>query len=544
MFSTPIKQISIYIPADQDPPPAIVDFSPEENLAMLKVGSEAIITSKKCVISTTDIDVATRELCRDYDNKLDLLNKSLEFQQKLNETIVLQEEEKIRDQVSKTIALHIEKFEYIDTHNKQEIENLRRQLLEKEMEFSKYREQLKNADTEIHTRVDREVANRLGDNVIIYEKTIEKYETLQRQQMEETQKNQATMKVLYDRLSETEKELEKYRQKCENVLSEANYRVEKELNTKLKTEYDQLKETIEALSKRQTNNVSVGDKGENIFEEYAMKTFRDFEDFQLENVSTKYYKGDFHMHFKKFSIMVDTKYYTNGIDKTQRDKIKRDMQQNQHIKFGWIVSLDTSIQKYNKAPFQFEWTSDNRCICYINQFLKQQDPSEVLRALWFSCNLIFEVAMDNETEQNEIRNLKKNEQRVKEIAEKLLKLTKERDLTLMQFKENFEMTDKCIREILNTEINNVFEEHYNVVHQWWEIHITACEGHNLTINKIFKEFKKAGGAAGTGGGGAAPPDINEDYFKTIVFGFVDEKDIVRSKSKNGKVDVLNVSFKT
>jgi hypothetical protein len=142
------------------------------------------------------------------------------------------------------------------------------------------------------------------------------------------------------------------------------------------------------------------------------------------------------------------------------------------------------------------------------------------------------VAMDNETEQNEIRHLKKNEQRIKEIVDKLLKLTKERDLTLAQFKENFEMTDKCIREILNTEINNVFEEHHTVVHKWWENRIAVSEGKQLTMNKIYREFKKD-----------EDNTISEDYFKTIVYGFVEEKDIIKPKTKNGKVEVLNIFWK-
>ena len=528
MFSIPTKKIYINIPENEDPPQIIAEFSPEENIQMLKIGGDAVLSSRKLAVSMSLSQEASQQLKREYETKIEDLQKSLDFQQKLIETNVLHEEEKVRDEVSKILSYQQEKYDYIERHNKEEIENLRTQIL-----------QLKTTELDVNSHVEREINTKLHENVNIYEKTIEKYENIQRIHMEETHKmrelvdkHNETTKSLYEKLSFTEKELEKYKSKCDNVLSETNYRVEKEMNEKLKTEYEKLKETIEGLSKRQTNNVSLGDKGENIFEEYALKTFRDFDDFNLENVSTKYYKGDFHLHFKRFSIMVDTKYYSNGIDKTQRDKIKRDMQQNQHIKFGWIVSLDTSIQKYNKAPFQFEWTTDNRCICYINQFLKQDDPCEIMRALWFSCNLIFDVAMDNETEQNEIRHLKKNEQRIKEIVDKLLKLTKERDLTLAQFKENFEMTDKCIREILNTEINNVFEEHHTVVYKWWENRIAVSEGKQLTMNKIYREFKKD-----------EDNIISEDYFKTIVYGFVEEKDIIKPKTKNGKVEVLNITWK-
>jgi hypothetical protein len=113
------------------------------------------------IVNASDIDKAVSEVGRFI--KLALLNKSLEFQQKLNETIVLQEEEKIRDQVSKTIALHIEKFEYIDTHNKQEIENLRRQLLEKEMEFIDISKNYEENVEDMYVNPDEEDTTELGE---------------------------------------------------------------------------------------------------------------------------------------------------------------------------------------------------------------------------------------------------------------------------------------------------------------------------------------------------------------------------------------------
>jgi hypothetical protein len=344
---------------------------------------------------------------------------------------------------------------------------------------------------------------------------------------------------------ETEKELMQWKEQFHQVNSEANYRIEKEVNTKLQIEYEKLKDThqktqemfekaVETVNKKQTSNVHMGDKGENIFEEYAAKTFRDFEGFELKNVSNQMYKGDFHLLFKKFNVLADTKYYSNGIDKKQRDKIKHDMVKNQHIQFGWIISLDSSINKYNKAPFQFEWTMENRCICYINNFLKYEDPSEILRAVWFSCSLIYDIAMNRDSETIEIEQMKKNEIRIKEIVEKIIKNSKERDLTMNQLKENFEFNDKMVREILNTEINEIFQEHYDMVFQWWNKQLEYRAGEKMTGNKIYKEFKKSKENV--------EEIISEDYFKTILYSFVDEKNI--SKGKGKKSEFLNYGWKS
>jgi len=549
MFSPHMKQIVLNVPKDKELPP-IAKFTIEENLLMLQIGSDAILSSKRNLIETNVIDTIKAEIQRDFQKDMDVLNSQLRegeqallFQQKLTEI----EANKVDEEVATRIALQIEKYECINQLKQEEIERLKASLHHKETEFYEYKTENLVQEFDTKERIEKETATKIQDvlkntekTTTLFEKTIENYENLQKKISEEINEIREQNKTLYEKLTEAEKELIVYREKNTSVLKEVEYRIEKEVNAKMKTEYDELKQTIQTFKKEHstTNNVSIGDKGENIFEEYASKTFRDFEEFEIKNVSTKYYKGDFHLNFKRFSIMVDTKYYSNGIDKSQRDKLKHDLQQNQHIRFGWIVSLDSSINKFNKAPFQFEWTAENQCICYINHFLKSQDPCETLRAIWFACNLIFDIAMNNETNINddELNALKKNETRIKEIVEKLVKINKERDLTLNQFKENFEMADKCIRDILNVEINNVFEEHYAVVHKWWESKIENVEANNvLTINKIYKEFKKENENI--------EKAISEDYFKTIVYSFVDEKTITKSKKKGGKVEIANINWK-
>jgi len=103
-----------------------------------------------------------------------------------------------------------------------------------------------------------------------------------------------------------------------------------------------------------------------------------------------------------------------------------------------------------------------------------------------------------------------------------------------QLKENFEFNDKMVREILNVEINQIFQEHYETVFQWWNENVEHKIGEKMTCNKIYKEFKKTKENM--------EELINEDYFKTILYSFLDDKNLVKSKGK--KVDFVNYGWKS
>lgn len=572
------QHVVIDIPNDKELP-NMVGFSLEDNYWMLKIGSDAIHSGKKGITDSLMVENIRQEISEQFEKEIvewkekckEAENQAIMYK-KMGEELAVHEEEQIEEETNKRIKYQVEKYAYVEGYNTEEIKRLREQVLEKERELIEYKEKEKRIELENTSRIEREISLKCQDvlktkdlQTDSFEKAIAKYESMHRLHVEETAKMREQVdketeksRVLYEksiqdmentrqRLIETEKELIQWKEQFHQVNSEANYRIEKEVNAKLQMEYEKLKDTnektqamfekaIETVNKKQTSNVHIGDKGENIFEEYAAKTFRDFEGFELKNVSNQMYKGDFHLLFKKFSVLADTKYYSNGIDKKQRDKIKHDMVRNQHISFGWIISLDSSINKFNKAPFQFEWTMENRCICYINHFLKFEDPCEILRAVWFCCNLIYDIAMNRDTESNEIERLKKKEIRIKEIADKIMKNSKERDLTMNQLKENFEFNDKMVREILNEEINHFFGEHYDMVIEWWNQHLEPRVGEKMTCNKIYKEFKKIKENM--------EEVISEDYFKTILYSFLEEKNVLKSKGKGGKVDIQNFGWRT
>jgi hypothetical protein len=109
------------------------------------------------------------------------------------------------------------------------------------------------------------------------------------------------------------KEIEKIREKCNAIIEE------KEKQNQLNREvFDK------ALKVSQISNAEKGSKGELKFNDIA-DTFKDYNKFYLEDKHTQSGQGDFHLHFDEFTVLADAKNYYNKVDKTQRDKIKKDL---------------------------------------------------------------------------------------------------------------------------------------------------------------------------------------------------------------------------
>ena len=94
-----------------------------------------------------------------------------------------------------------------------------------------------------------------------------------------------------------------------------------------------------------------GSEGEKTFSEYA-ETFIDFKGFNIIDKHTQGGEGDFHLNFEEFDVLADAKNYKKKVPVDQREKIKKDLIKNEHIHFGWLVSLNTSIDKFDKSSFK------------------------------------------------------------------------------------------------------------------------------------------------------------------------------------------------
>jgi len=335
----------------------------------------------------------------------------------------------------------------------------------------------------------------LETNILVERKFSEKikaeYEQRERKVFEEItdlkvqlKKAQSDYKVMNQEYIDAQVKIE--REKFEAIL------LEKERQNQL------TRETIEKTSKclegmmQRKSNTELSVIGESTLMTCAHLAFRDFDGFKLKDTHKIAHSGDCHLIFKEFTVLADSKQYSSStVPIKDRIKIKEDLLFNEKIEFAWLVSMDSNIDVFNKAPFMFEFISDKKCICYINSLTKHKEPIELLRCVWFMCKLIHEKMMDKDetddlSENDELNFLRKYQETVKENLLNYQKFSVNRDKTLKSLKNTLEEQDKLIRDILNKETNNFCD----LVMQWWTNNIEIDEESTLKPLEIWNKFKK------------------------------------------------------
>jgi len=369
---------------------------------------------------------------------------------------------------------------------------------------------------------------------------------LKEEQEQQIHKRLAESKDMYDVMLESyrkERELlrDKMADKEMSVKTEAMQIVKRELDgmSKILAEKEKQNQTYRELFEKSIQKVdvltqkrdvaSIGKIGEGKFKELATITFRDFEGFQLKEVCSIGGLGDFHMQFKDLTILVDSKMYTNKVNSTSREKIKRDLINNEHIQFAWLVSMDTYIDRYDKAPFMFEWVNSKKCICYINCLQKQEEPVEILRSVWYCCSAMQRL-MTNE-DKGELGILKEREMKMRDILSKLSKSNRERDTILSQLRANFDKSDEYIREMLNDETNTL-SNYYSVVMEWWKNAMEESPGSTEKIKStaLWNQCKKdMGDKLG---------DLDCHSFKEVLCSLLSVKNVIKGKTKGAAFEIV------
>lgn len=205
-------------------------------------------------------------------------------------------------------------------------------------------------------------------------------------------------------------------QMMDKIVNEKELRVaqrEKEVDV-MKATVEKYGELVDHLTKKRST-IELGTQGENMLEELLRTTFRDFEGFELTDVHNKARRGDFRMDFTAFSVLADAKMYSTLVPSTEREKIRGDLLRNETVMFAWLVSMETDVYKYNRAPYMLEWVSDKQCICYVNSLMKQEKPSETLRSLWYVCKFVRDMIIQGENVSGEQMVLKEKYAMIRRI---------------------------------------------------------------------------------------------------------------------------------
>lgn len=483
-------------------PDELTQFSKKENTLLLLTGYNSVkIFKTNAIQDNSYFDALKRELAQQYEVALQTKDETIATLSVSNDTqksvydLLLAEEKARRDEEISREKEKMKEF-YEEQYNRAQqekaqtqeiIDTLKQELVAARCSIENYR-----------ANFDKEVAL-----LLLREK-----ETLFLKEKQETEKT-ATLQEKYNEL----------------LLDR-----EKEKNTELARNMQELKDAIASSAK---GNVGRGQQGESFFYDLVVDTFSGYDGFHIVNTAKTGHAGDFHIQFKDFSILADSKNFidTSGVSSTDRNKLKYDMKQNQHIKIAWLVSIDKPIRRFSKYPFMIE-LHDGVCYCYINSIKDYENPGKLLEMAWYACNFVFHTVLNQEEDVLILEKYKKNEVRVREVVSRMKRLSKQRYTFLHQLKENFDETEKDITEIVNNEIMSIRDEHMKTMETWWSANYERCvsvadSGPKLKSAPIFKKFHEE------------HPEIGEDVFKQILREIIPQKDIELPKSKTAQYTILN-----
>ena len=280
-----------------------------------------------------------------------------------------------------------------------------------------------------------------------------------------------------------------------------------------------------------------GSEGEKQFEDYA-NTFIDFKGFKIIDKHTQGGEGDFHLHFDEFDVLADAKNYKKKVPVDQREKIKKDLLKNEHIHFGWLVSLNTSIDKFDRAPIMYEWINTTQCLVYINNLTSFEDPAKILRIVWFTCKELKKMTQDVNFDEEELVKLKEQRFTFMDKIKSLRKNIREINTSINSTKNLIQLMDEQLKEILDSETSHMIESNFSLFDEWWKINVEVTNDETVVSstdlwfkfrqeNKdIIKEF-----------------EITPEKFKQFIKSKVPISSItIKSKNDNSAFDIKGIKI--
>jgi hypothetical protein len=365
-----------------------------------------------------------------------------------------------------------------------------------------------------------------------YDLQIEKYnQQLEKYKQQIVQISQQLADADNDNAVKLQKEVKKVTERYEIMYAEKEKQVDK-----LTTIYEKLVKQNEIKT-----STKLGDKGEDEFEVLA-NTFRDFKEYKIENTSKQGHKGDFHLFFENFNVLVDSKNYTTSVQKKEVIKIENDLIQNETMDFAWLISLRSNVCDYNKYPIMFKWINTDtrkKCIIIVNN-LYANEPESVLRNVWSITNEINKLLFKKEEKTDNFDYKERDKNLIKSITMSLSRLNEMRKC-ITSMSQTIKDIDKDLNEsllLLSNEITKNECVKYTKIKEWWINNIEYVNNKELilTSTEIWNRFKKDEKEYIT------QNNLLVDGFKETLKGFV-ELDKYSEKSKKGLVEFIGFKFK-
>jgi hypothetical protein len=249
------------------------------------------------------------------------------------------------------------------------------------------------------------------------------------------------------------------------------------------------------LNKNQSAK-KIGDDGEDIFQNFST-TFKDFKGYKIENKSKQGHKGDFHLFFDEFNVLVDAKNYAASVQKKEIDKIENDLRTNDNMKFAWLVSLNTDISEYNRFSIMNKWIMTDKgakCIILVNNLLNNKDPQNTLRLIWSICNELNKLTKETKSDNTEIQMYKDRdillENKIQKMQDRSAEIKRSINGTLFILKQ---MDNELLEflSVISNKIINKENEKNEKISSWWHENIEYTKDDvSLTSTEIWTRFKK------------------------------------------------------
>jgi len=448
MYNMSGQIIHVIIPNDKFIPESMQSFTPEENLLVLKIGSDCLLEGRKVVAGLTQKEIYNK-----------IKSESKEEIEKLELDILVQKE------MNKKMEENMEKMYTC------QIDNLTKKI------------ELLNHQITLYESENKEIVR---------------------------------------------KEVDKIKERCDLVMEQKDKQL------------DKLTENYEKMFTEKNKSVNKkGSDGEKKFKDYA-DTFKDFKGYQLIDKHTQGGEGDFHLHFDEFDILVDAKNYKTCVPGREREKIKNDLLKNEHINFAWLVSLNTSIDKFDRAPIMTEWISTNKCILYINNLTYFEDPKKILRIAWFYCNELMRL-IDYTNENKDLTELKDVRDRQFKMVDKIKSARKnirELNTTITVFKKQVDMLDYELKELIEFESDNLVESNYSLFDEWWDKNIEIVQDDFFTVStELWLRFKQDNKSI------LKEFDITSEKFKQFIKLKVPGASLVIRSNLKGAFDIKGIKIK-
>ena len=322
-------------------------------------------------------------------------------------------------------------------------------------------------------------------------------------------------------------EVDKARERYDLVLNEKD----KQIN--------RLSETYEKLIIQSHKSTShKGSDGEKTFSDYA-ETFIDFKGFNIIDKHTQGGEGDFHLHFEEFDILVDAKNYKKKVPIDQREKIKKDLQKNEHLHFAWLVSLNTSIDKFDKSPIMYDWINTTQCIVYINNLSSFEDPKKILRIVWFTCKELYKLIEDVDQDENDTTELKEKNFKLIDKIKNVRKTIREINTSMNTTRNLIQVMDDDLRCLLENETNEIVSSNFSLFDDWWNENVIVTNDDSIVVSTdLWFRFKQENKDI------IKDFEITPDKFRQFVKSKVSMSSItIKNKNVNSAFDIKGMKLK-